>query len=35
MGARLTKSEYENLVVQTLHHYLIERDPDLVFDGKI
>ena len=35
MGARLTKSEYESLVVQTLHHYLIERDPGLVYDGKI
>ncbi len=35
MGARLTKSEYENLVVQRLHHYLIERDRGLFYDGKI
>jgi len=35
MGARLTKSEYENLVVQRLHHYLIERDRGLLYDGKI
>jgi hypothetical protein len=35
MGARLTKSEYEGLVVRTLRHYLIERDPGLQYDGKI
>jgi hypothetical protein len=35
MGARLAKSEYESLVVQTLRYYLIERDPGLVCDGKI
>jgi hypothetical protein len=35
MGARLTKSDYEGWVSRTLHHYLIERDPGLRYEGKI
>lgn len=35
MGVRLTKSEYEDLVVRTLRHYLIERDPVLHYGGKV
>jgi hypothetical protein len=35
MRARLSKGEYEALVVRTLRHYLIERDSGLRYDGKI
>src|SRR5215210_4442057 len=35
MGPRLTKTEYESLVLKTLHLRLIEQDPGLRYDGKI
>ena len=34
MGPRLTKSEYEGVVLATLREYLIEQDPGLRYDGK-
>ena len=35
MGPRLTKYEYEGLVLKALHRSLIERDHGLRFEGKI
>jgi len=35
VGPRLTKREYEGVVLATLHRYLIEQDPGLHYDGKI
>jgi hypothetical protein len=34
VGPRLTKSEYEGVVLATLREYLIEQDPSLRYDGK-
>ncbi len=35
MRLRLTKTEYESLVLKKLHLRLIEQDPGLRYDGKI
>jgi hypothetical protein len=35
MGDRLTKSEYERVVIDALRHYLIERDSERRYEGKI
>ena len=34
MGSRLTKSEYERVVVDTLRYYLIERGWEIRYEGK-